>query len=164
MSNQLCIVWFVTPVAKNVSLKWKFQVCPSWLVNWIETKAGPDFIPSLGNKFHRNMELKSTISWINYQCNESNIDDMDKLKLIHNLTYDEWFEFLRDSGDAQSLERFSMIMLNIVAVNGIDYRKCPKKNCNYIGTVNLRRPCSEPLEWNQCNYTWEDPALYPFMK
>ena len=163
MNNQLCIIWFVTPVAKNVSLKWKFQVCAPCLVNWIEAKAGVEFIPSVGNKFQKATELNSHIPWINYQWNEPNHEDMEKGKLAHNLTYEEWFEFLKGSGDLQSLERFSMIMLNIVAVNGLDYRKCPKRDWNYIGIVDLK-PCNEPLEWIQWGYSWEDPALYPFIK
>ena len=54
-------------------------------------------------------------------------------------------------------------MLNIVTVNGADYRKCPKSNWNYIGTIDLK-PWREMLQWNRWDHQWEDPVLYSWSR
>mmetsp|Transcript_26865 Transcript_26865/g.31018 ORF Transcript_26865/g.31018 Transcript_26865/m.31018 type:complete len:129 (+) Transcript_26865:323-709(+) len=56
-----------------------------------------------------------------------------------------------------------MLSINVLAVHRADYRKCPRKDCNYIGTIDLK-PCNDLLQCGKCRYQWPDPALYPFAK
>ena len=89
--------------------------------------------------------------------------DLEEQNQEHELTYDECFDYLRQSGNTEAFDRFTSIMLNVVAINGLDYRKCPQANCDYIGTIDLK-PCHELLQCEKCEYEWTDPALYPLCK
>ena len=93
-NSKLWTIWMTNPVVNNTRLKWDFHVCSSCLVNWIETKAGLNFIPFMNDKFERVKEKADcTIPWINYKWAES--DDLELKKQKHMLTYNECFEFLK---------------------------------------------------------------------
>ncbi|CAI2367016.1 unnamed protein product [Moneuplotes crassus] len=164
MENALCPVCYTNNVTKP-SLNCGFKVCSQCLVNWIESKATVEFIPKFSDKFEKEKCQSEHILCINVEC-EKNLDRnliLQEEKEEHTLGYKECFEFLQEAEDQEALEKFSLLMLNLISINGKDYRKCPKSGCNYIGTIDLK-PSRQMLSCEKCGFEWSDPALYPFCK
>ena len=57
---------------------------------------------------------------------------------MHELTHAECLEFLEQAEDKNALERFTKRMLQIISIQEQDFRHCPNKGCNYIGTIDMR--------------------------
>ena len=163
MEGTICQLCYTNKVVEETKLKCGFMVCGPCMINWIKLKVHPEFINGIklsGELTHFNNDLEK-IACVNYQWAQSN--NILVNTPMHQLTYDECFEFFRNCGSKELQEEFTMIMLNTVAIHGVDFRKCPTYGCDYIGIIDLK-PCHEQLECGKCGTRWSDPALYPIMK
>ena len=158
-------ICYTNQLPKDIKLRWGFTCCAMCMVDWIETKAKPDFIPNLTNRFSRGLQDNNWIPCINSACQKKDTELVvsDEKAQEHTLTYDEWFDFIGGANNLGEFGRFTDIMLNITAVHDSDFRKCPKASCNFIGTIDMK-PCPDLLQWAKCEYQWADPVLYPIRK
>ena len=98
---------------------------------------------------------------MNFECSKQAANELNSVP--HELTHHECLSFLCKSDNKQAYDRFTKCMLNVIAIERRDFRKCPAQGCDYIGYIELR-PSNDYLVCEKCDYKWEDPDLYPFFK
>ena len=163
MDGELCSIWYTNYWNKEAKLRCGFRAWPNWFVDWVVEKVKPGFITSEKKKVRHNniKELTSTIPWLNFKW--SGGDRLNNESEVHVLTHDQWLEFLSKWNHEEAYQRFINCMLNVIAIQENDYRKCPSQGWDYIGVID-RRPSNNQLVWEKCGYQWDDPSLYPFLK
>lgn len=174
--SDLCPVCYTNPLPPRCELQWKFKICEEWLINWIRAEARYEFIKtgSLGrpisdaitkqekNKYSNIIE---TIKCVNAECQKGDDNPEDgegPQDIQHRLTYEECVTFINDSEKQEHKDNFSQVMLDIFITSSKTMLKCPRQSCDYVGYMNPRQKCTDPLVCEMCHYSWNEPSLTPF--
>jgi len=160
----LCPICYTNSIGLKVKLSCGFQVCPTCFVDWVEARIIK--VKLYTTRANKTRDIKKDLFWdkipcVNHACSKDN--EIIENKDHHELTHSECLKYLQELNNKTELDRFTRIMLDTIAVQENDYRKCPSKGCDYIGTINMR-PSNAQLQCEKCNYEWDDPSMYPFFK
>ena len=73
---------------------------------------------------------------MNIECSKN--QEISEKNEVHELSHEDCMLYLQNAGDSACLEKFTKHMLNLIAVQEADFRKCPLEGCDYIGTIDMR--------------------------